>query len=293
MTPLPPGRAIAVVPPRAGALTAIAGEVHRRRTRKRRNAFAFATLAVPLALVATTLSRDHTSSLQPVQPPAPAASVPASPASERRGTPVAAGPFASAPVGTADPAASPRATPPYGAPPFHEPSPSPSAAPAIEMDRHFNNNVQPTCYGAAKDGWCVSPIVDESSETGRPYPILAVRVCRYDSADGTLAWPTTHEADFEVSRGDEVVYRWSAGRTFASDPHTQSLSTHALIDSQAPSPISPRRKACLQWRITWPVVDNAGAPLPRDATYTMHAWTVADGMSGAVVAQAFSAAPPD
>ncbi len=47
---------------------------------------------------------------------------------------------------------------------------------------------------------------------------------------------------------------------------------------------------CLLWKVVWPVVDDAGRPLDRDAEYTLYAWTFADGLSETVASRTFNVA---
>ncbi len=286
---LPSGRIIAAVPPRADALATIARQVYRRRAVRRRRAYVVA-IALPLALVATTLSLTRTGShsLQPITqlPHEPSATANPTGGTDGAGGSLAGigrargdGSSAAPASGTLSAGSQPAGVPPQ---------PNPAGPRLIPIHREFTSNgtTGMTCpRGVAQDGWCVSAVTSMPKATA-PAVDVAVRVCRSDPVDGTLTWPTTQEVDLAVWSGGTEVYRWSARQRFEPYPHSEVLSVQGNIDRQ---PVEDNPSQCMLWKIVWPVIDDAGRSLDRNADYTLHAWTVAEGLSDAVAVMPFSA----
>lgn len=89
--------------------------------------------------------------------------------------------------------------------------------------------------------WCIEVTV-AATDAGHN---LTVTVCRDQTTDSALSFPSNLEADLAVVRGNRTVWRWSVGHATAAQAH--ALSTPA--------------GACWSWTSAWTDVDGSGRPL--------------------------------
>jgi len=105
---------------------------------------------------------------------------------------------------------------------------------------------------AVSEGWCSYYDGSKSGVPGRTVT-LATDICRLPGqGTGTLVSRNGRQADFDVGvKTFRPLWRWSRGRTF-SQPKT-SLRVAA--------------GTCVEWYVSWRIVDNSGQPLKRGSYY--------------------------
>lgn len=100
-------------------------------------------------------------------------------------------------------------------------------------------------------GWCSYYSGALSGAAGRAV-VLATSVCRLPGQSTGVLYGNGHEADFAVGESAYPPrWRWKHGRTF----------------SKAPTSIRVPAGQCVEWYVTWRVVNNAGRPLPSGKYY--------------------------
>lgn len=116
---------------------------------------------------------------------------------------------------------------------------------------HRTTRYDPTqpCDGSGPtvaQGWCSYYTGATAGAAGKTVT-LATAVCRLPGQGGaTLTSPTGRQADFAVGKQSyPPVWRWGHGRRF----------------DQSASSIRVAAGTCVEWYVTWQVVDNAGNPL--------------------------------
>ncbi len=230
-------------------------DARRRRFRTLGTACVVPVLAGFVALAAPDGSPGSRLQVGPVSPVI-ASEDPASPEPEPE--PVPGSP--SAEPGTASPEPSASEEPEPSESPEAEPShpgyvddptlPDDPPAPSYDMDRAVYPEAGPhDCYLAESSltDWCVDVVPGKAE--------VKVELCRARATAGQLTFATEREADFRVADSTgTTVWRWSAGRTFASEAHAVELP----------------RFGCVVWWTRWDGVDDAGTPLAR-GRYTLSA----------------------
>lgn len=101
-------------------------------------------------------------------------------------------------------------------------------------------------------GWC-SYYTGATSGPGGATVALSTAVCRLPGLPGaTLVADDGRQADFAVGvRGYDAAWTWSGGRSFSG--------TTSSIDVPGGT--------CVQWSVSWAVVDDAGKPLAPGSYY--------------------------
>jgi hypothetical protein len=127
---------------------------------------------------------------------------------------------------------------------------------AIVGPRHRMTAYDPTraCDGSgptAATGWCSYYVGATSGTAGRSVR-LATAVCRLPGQATGVLVGNGKQADFDSGVGAyPSSWRWSHGRTFA----------------RGRTSISVPAGSCVEWYVTWQVVDNAGRPLSPGSYY--------------------------
>ena len=105
---------------------------------------------------------------------------------------------------------------------------------------------------AAANGWC-SYYAGSKAGHGGQAVTLATDVCRLPGQSiGTLVSSHGRQADFDAGKQTfRPLWRWSRGRTF----------------SQPKTSVRVAPGTCVEWYVSWRVVDNAGQPLKRGSYY--------------------------
>jgi len=108
------------------------------------------------------------------------------------------------------------------------------------------------------EGWC-SYYVGPTTGTAGHAVTLATAVCRLPGeTTGLLRSRTGRQANFDVGKtAYRPVWRWSHGRTFS----TSSTSMRVAAGT------------CVEWYVSWRVVDNAGQLL-KPGQYYLDAWAL-------------------
>jgi hypothetical protein len=96
--------------------------------------------------------------------------------------------------------------------------------------------------------WCLAPIV---TTTSRGHD-LTVQLCRDSTSSGQLTFARTREVELVVRAGSRTVWRWSTGQPDAAHRHT--------LDAGA--------DGCWLWTAPWTDVDARGNRLP-EGSYTL------------------------
>jgi len=120
-------------------------------------------------------------------------------------------------------------------------------------------------------GWC-SYYSGATGGTAGHTVTLATSVCRLPGqSTGVLQSSTGYQADFDAGRrAYPPVWTWSHGRAF----------------TKAPTSIRVPAGACVEWYVSWRIVNDAGRPL-KPGTYYLDA-TPQMGSTGAASAGAFN-----
>lgn len=255
---LPTGRSFPTAPP-----PPLDGIVNRARRRRRIRAGVAGGLSAGVAVVAVLLLTPGASpgSLKVVTPAVgPTASSSASPTPSRGTVGSAQRPSSKAPASSVHPGTV-AAT--GASAPAAQQSPPPEG-PAVIGPPHRVVSYDPSrgCNGSgptAANGWCSYYDGVTSGTSGRTVE-LATAVCRLPSAGaGTLVSDDGREADFDVGVARyPASWTWSHGYRFV--PGSRSLTVAA--------------GSCIEWYVSWNVVDDAGHPL-RPGTYYLDATPLA------------------
>lgn len=147
----------------------------------------------------------------------------------------------------------------HAAAPAEQPG-SPDQATAVRRivgPPHRTTQYDPTqaCAGTGPtvaQGWCSYYDGATSGKAGQSVT-LSTAVCRLPGqGTGTLSSRTGRQADFAVGKNTyRPVWRWSHGRYF----------------TQAPTSIRVPAGTCVEWYVSWRVVDNAGRRLAPGSYY--------------------------